>query len=378
VKPLNILALATWYPSKKDRFIGNFVKRHCEAIATVHNVWVIFVADIARKSEERIEKISNGSLTEIIIYRTKPANDVLGNFRNKRVVLQAIEDLDVNFDLLHAHFVFPFAPMFKYISQKMKIPWVFTEHWSGFHKRFRPNTKYIKWKWIMNAAKSASISFPVSENLKEAMKIEFPDQEMICIPNVVEDIFFETKRKELSSASNHFLHVSNLVEEFKNLRGTLQAFSLLQMEKLSFHLQIITDGDSSKVRKWVDELGLVSRVSFVGPFSSSEIATAMSCADALVLFSNTENQPCVVLESIAVGLPIIGSNVGDMKNLITQKRGFISPPGDVVRLAQNLKDFISTKHSFTADKVASGAAQEFSKEAIGLKYAQAYTGLLDL
>ncbi|MEM9051669.1 MAG: glycosyltransferase [Bacteroidota bacterium] len=376
--PLNILAPASWYPSKVDPFVGNFVKRHCEAIATIHNVWVVFVASVETKSEERIEKSSLGNLTEIIIYQKPTNNDIFANFKKRKAVFEVIRDLDVKFDLIHAHFIFPLAPMFEYFSEKLGIPWVFTEHWSGFHKKFRPKTKHLKWKWVMNAGKSARMSFPVSENLRDAMKIEFPDQEMILVPNVVEDVFFSSEKKESSDQTSRFLHVSNLVEEFKNLRGTLEALAILRREGIDFQFQIITDGDASQAKKWVEDLGLTDRVTFKGSADTGQIAEAMTTSDALILFSNTENQPCVVLESLAVGLPVIASSVGDIPNLVTEKSGLISLPGDVNQLAENLKLFISRKESYEAKEVSLGALESFSKEAVGQKYSEAYAKILNL
>ncbi|MCH2213723.1 MAG: glycosyltransferase [Flavobacteriales bacterium] len=375
---LNILAPATWYPSKIDPFVGNFVKRHCEAIATSHNVWVIFVASAKTKSEERIEKSCAGNLTEIIIYQKPASNDIFGNFKKRKIVLDAVKKTGISFDLIHAHFVFPLAPMFESLSQALDIPWVFTEHWSGFHKKFRPKINSFKWIWVMKAARSAKMSFPVSENLQDAMKIEFPDQEMILVPNVVEDVFFNSSKKENSDNCARFLHVSNLVEEFKNLKGTLKALSILQEEGIEFQFQIISDGDSSKAKKWVEQLGLSDQVSFEGPSDSDQIAEAMASSDALILFSNTENQPCVVLESIAIGLPIIASWVGDLPNLVSDKRGLITAPGDVDQLAKNLKTFISRKGIYTAKEVSRGARESFSKEAVGKKYAEAYRKVLNI
>ena len=41
-----------------------------------------------------------------------------------------------------------------------------------------------------------------------------------------------------------------------------------------------------------------------------EIAIAMQQADCFVLFSNIENLPLVIIESMACGLPIITTDVG--------------------------------------------------------------------
>lgn len=376
MKPLNILALSSWYPSDKDPFLGNFVKRHCEAISTAHNVWVIFVASVDEKSKERIEKTKSGNLTEIIVYQEAGKNDVLKYFLKRKTIIQLVKELPVEFDLLHAHVIFPLAPIFSFVAKKLNIPWVFSEHWSGFHEEFKPPVNPLKWRWVMNAAKTARIGFPVSENLASSIKKVIPQLGLICIPNVVEDVFFQPPDEIEKKDQVHFLHVSTLVEEYKNMRGTLAAFAKLKKAGYRFRFLIVSDGDFSEAKKWTREFNLSDRVDFKGPLSAEEIAAEMSTADALILFSNTENQPCVVLESLSMGLPIIASKVGDIPNLVSSDKGFLAPPGDVDALCQILIKFVESPSNFTRSIVSSGARDKFSKEAVARMYSEAYAEVL--
>lgn len=376
VKPLNILALSSWYPSEADPFLGNFVKRHCEAISTTHKVWVIFVAGVEDKSKEKIEKTESGNLTEIIIYQESGRNDLVRYFQKRKAILTVIEELGIDFDLLHAHALFPLAPMFSFVSKKLNIPWVFSEHWSGFHEKFRPTVNPLKWKWVMDSAKTAEMGFPVSENLAKSIQKVFPNQKLQCVANVVEDVFFPPCENHEQNSQTRFLHVSTLVEKYKNMRGTLAAFSRLKKAGFDFHFLIVSDGDFSDAKKWTIEFDLSDRVDFKGPLSSAEIANEMAVADALVLFSNTENQPCVVLESLSTGLPVIASTVGDIPNLVTRDKGLLAPPGNVAALYQSLSKFIESRSDFSRAIVAKGTREKFSKEAVAKRYSDAYSELL--
>jgi glycosyltransferase involved in cell wall biosynthesis len=377
VNPLTILALSSWYPNDADPFLGNFVKRHCEAISTIHNVWVIFVAAVDEKSKERIEKTQSGNLTEIIIYQESGRNDLMRYFQKRKAVLQMIEEIGVDFDILHAHALFPLAPIFSFVAKKLNIPWVFSEHWSGFHQKFRPPINPLKWKWIMDAAKTAKMGFPVSENLASSVKKLFPDLVLRCVPNVVEDVFFQSTSTVNQNTQVHFLHVSTLVEQYKNMHGTLEAFSKLKMAGHDFHFLIVSDGDFSDARNWTTEFNLTDRVEFKGPLSSKKIADEMASADALVLFSNTENQPCVVLESLSMGLPVIASTVGDIPNLVSDGKGFLAPPGNVKALCENLAKFIERRSTYRRAEVMKGTRERFSKEAVAQMYSDAYSEVLN-
>ena len=376
VKSLNVLALSSWYPSDTDPFLGNFVRRHCEAISTLHNVWVIFVADVDKKSKERIEKTKSGNLTEIIIYQVARRNSIAKFFLKRKTMLGMVEDLGIDFDIIHAHAIFPLAPIFSFLSKKLDIPWVFSEHWSGFHEEFRPTINSLKWKWVMNAAKTAKMGFPVSENLAAAVGNVFTNLELRCVPNVVEDVFFESIQTRQRNSQVQFLHVSTLDEKYKNMRGTLEAFSKLKNAGYDFHFLIVSDGDFSGAKKWITEFDLADRVELKGPLSPKQIANEMAFSDALVLFSNTENQPCVVLESLSLGLPVIASMVGDIPNLVSHDKGFLMPAGNVEALHESLTKFIENRSNFSRTEVAKGTRERFSKEAIARMYSDAYTEIL--
>lgn len=284
--------------------------------------------------------------------------------------------MDVDFDILHAHTLFPLAPLFSFIAAKLDIPWVFSEHWSGFHNDFRPQINPLKWKWIMNSAKTAQMGFPVSQNLAASIQKVLPHHKLRCVPNVVEDVFFTTSENHEHNGQVRFLHVSTLVERYKNMRGTLEGFSKLQQSGFDFRFSIISDGDFSDAKKWTSTLNLADRVDFKGPLSSSEIAHEMASADALILFSNTENQPCVVLESLSTGLPVIASTVGDIPNLVSSDKGFLVPAGNVEKLHQSLAKFMESRASFSRTQVAKGTREKFSKEAVARLFSAAYAEVL--
>jgi len=377
VKTLNVLALSSWYPNHANPYLGNFVQRHCKAIATIHNVWVIFIAAVNDKSEERIEKHQSANLTEIIIYQRPGKNDLLKYRQRQKMLLQSAREIGVDFDIIHGHVLFPSAPLFAYISKKLGIPWVFSEHWSGFHERFRPAINPFKWKLILKASKTAKMGFPVSANLASAIKKVLPKSELLCIPNVVEDVFFETNKSDSHRDPIRFLHVSTLVEEYKNFHGTLEAFSALVESKQSFELVVVTDGDASQAKTWVEELNLSQHITFTGPMSSAEIAEEMTVSDALILFSNTENQPCVVLEALSTGLPVIASDVGDIPNLVTDGKGLTVPPRDVNALAESLISFTKNRSQYKSEQVAEGTREKFSKDAVARAYSNAYKKVLN-
>ena len=77
MKKLNILFLSSWYPNKKSPTLGNFVQRHAKAVATQHNVFVLFATSLPDlKKPFSIEKNQEGNLTEVIVYYKNPLTKI--------------------------------------------------------------------------------------------------------------------------------------------------------------------------------------------------------------------------------------------------------------------------------------------------------------
>ena len=64
-------------------------------------------------------------------------------------------------------------------------------------------------------------------------------------------------------------------------------------------------------------------IQFTGMLPYEEVARLMRNSDAFVLFSLYENMPCVVLEALCCGLPVITSDVGGLKEVINQENGVL-------------------------------------------------------
>ena len=65
---------------------------------------------------------------------------------------------------------------------------------------------------------------------------------------------------------------------------------------------------------------------------------ALTGARLLALSSDTEQMPLVVLEAMAAGLPVVATDVGDTKSLVSEpNRPFVTPLGDEAGFAEALR-----------------------------------------
>lgn len=110
-----------------------------------------------------------------------------------------------------------------------------------------------------------------------------------------------------------------------------------------------------------------------------EIASAFSAADAFLFTPEEENFPSVVLESLAVGTPVIGFATGGTPEIVEDGvSGLLCPTGDDLSFVSNIKRFLQLPgDEINALKVQSRRrAEYFSEERCAEKYIGLYEQLL--
>jgi hypothetical protein len=68
-KKLNILFIASWYPTKDKPFNGDFIQRHAKAVALYANVTVVHIASAKQKEKLIVEEKNYKNVKEIIVYK---------------------------------------------------------------------------------------------------------------------------------------------------------------------------------------------------------------------------------------------------------------------------------------------------------------------
>ena len=112
---------------------------------------------------------------------------------------------------------------------------------------------------------------------------------------------------------------------FKGLDLLLEAIAELPDDyKKNFHLDIYAErlykGLREELRNVIDDLG--DLVTYHGPFERHELRSIVVPNDWVIIPSIWwENSPVVIQEAISLGRPLIGSNIGGMKEKIEGKAG---------------------------------------------------------
>jgi glycosyltransferase involved in cell wall biosynthesis len=128
----------------------------------------------------------------------------------------------------------------------------------------------------------------------------------------------------------------------KGHAGLIQAVAQLVSEGMDIELELLGDGpDTQRVEAQVRELGLESRVIMRGQVPEEQALLAMSNATAVVLASFMEGLPVVLMEALALGVPVVAPCVAGIPELVEHGvSGLTFPPGDWASLAQALRQML--------------------------------------
>jgi glycosyltransferase involved in cell wall biosynthesis len=112
----------------------------------------------------------------------------------------------------------------------------------------------------------------------------------------------------------------------KRIDGILRAVAQIPLASLV----VIGDGpERLRLKAHVHELGLQSRVKFVGKLPPDEAVATVVQSDVFVLNSTYEGMPHVVIEAMAVGVPVVATSVGGTGEIITDgEDGILVSPDD--------------------------------------------------
>ncbi len=102
---------------------------------------------------------------------------------------------------------------------------------------------------------------------------------------------------------------------------------------------------AADLRQRVADGGLDGRVSFPGPRTGADLATAYAATDVLVLPSRAESYGMVVTEALARGLPVVAAEVGGVPEALGHgaggtRPGVLVPPGDPAALGSALRAWL--------------------------------------
>ncbi len=380
MKKTKVLFLSAWYPHRYDAMEGLFVRKHALAANQYSDVCVLFLYADKQISRFEIIEQKTQQLTEIYVYYPFSTSSVFRRLTKLVNYLRAFRKgytiVKRNWgkpDVTHANILTRTGVLAYILHHKEHIPYVITEHWTRYLDTNYSYTGFLRKKVTEYVVKQAKYILPVSQSLKDAMISNgLYNANYQIIDNVVDDFFYKNQDK-ISRSKKRILHVSCFAERQKNIKGILHAIKRVSNERNDFEVIIVGTGiDYESVVEEARNLNVLDTiVHFVGEQTPQQVSDWMHQSDFFVLFSNYENCPVVLLESLACGIPIISTEVGNAHELITSKNGRLIPVGDENALYFNIKWMLDNYKTFDKTEIQE-SAKPFSFEKIGMQLHDIY------
>jgi len=247
----------------------------------------------------------------------------------------------------------------------------------GLHPSFQAITQF-------SILKSHGLT-AVSSFLKDRTVEDFavPADRIRVIPNFVDIRTFRRDKKPCHRATlapggeKILMHVSNF-RPVKRIPDVVEVFARIQRQVPS-RLVLVGDGpERPRAVERAEELGVLDRVLFLGKHAS--VDELLACADLFLLPSRNESFGLAALEALACGVPVIGTDLGGMPEVVVHgETGYLFPLGAVEEMADAGAALLGEPDRWLrfSGAARADAVERFSNERVVPLYERLYEDVLN-
>ena len=260
---------------------------------------------------------------------------------------KALEDLikKEDIDIIHGHYLFPAGAAAVEVGKKYNIKTYVTAHGSDMFELYK-NQSFMR-STVRKVLEEADGVFAVSNALRHeiiATGVVGIANKTKLSWNSVDINKFSTKHND-SFKKEYKLEDKPIVLFVGNLIKRKNVDSLLEAKKVAnsdYYLVVVGDGPLfKKLRKKVEEEH-IRDVIFTG--SRDDVEDIIPSCDVLILPSYSESFGLVLIEALACGKPVIGSDVGGITEIITDDVGLLIDPTKVSSIAMAVDRMVNDEN----------------------------------
>jgi glycosyltransferase involved in cell wall biosynthesis len=284
---------------------------------------------------------------------------------------------------VHIFFGIPDGPIGWLLKRVHGLPYIISlrgadvpsDEVKRFAKQYKVLRPFIRWLWHDTDALVA-----VSNGLRSYAKEMAPDLPIRVIPNAIDLSAFTPPLQRETEGPVRLLYVGRF-NTFKSVETLVTAVGRLShLEVGEFELNLVGEGEQRPVlERMVSDLGLTRRVNFLGWVARDCIADHYRRADIFVTATTWEGMPNTVLEAMACGLPIVGTQASGLRDLVHDDiNGYLVPIKDPDALAEALARLVDNGYERRRMGRESRklAEREFAWEYIAEQYTRVYEQVL--
>lgn len=330
---MHLLVIPSWYPSPENPIAGIFFRDAARAIRPhLARVGVLYSNSRSLRRGIRFPHITRtddgglatyGRATINWLPKIPHGHSALYRRNGLRLFERYLAEQGRP-DLIHAHACLYGGFLARELGMRYGIPYVITEHSSDYARGVLPAWKLaVARRVLRDAAAVVTVSPWLGEVLATAVGLSAHGWHWI--PNLVGDDFFEQPLEEIPARPLRFIAVG-VLDEKKGHRDLLEAFALRFRDAQSELVVIGTGRCDRALRAQAQALGIAARVRFLGVCPRDRVRLEIARSHALVLPSHQETFGVVLIEALALGVPVIATCSGGPECIVTPENGRLVDP----------------------------------------------------
>lgn len=373
-----VLFVTEHYPTQDQPMTAVFVREHARA-AAVHAE--VVVLHLERDRGRTIPRAERGDDDEPPVWTVRyrrfgPPFSYIAFLVGAVTAIRRLRREGFQPDIVHANSYLSALPALL-IGKLTRKPVVYAEHWSVFLPDNPANLSAAMRRLARAMLARVDLVLPVSDAMRRALTALAPKARFRVIPNVVDEGAFHPGERDEHGPPARLLTAGQLGENHaKGVDYLLRAIALTRLGR-DVYLDIVGDGPSrTEYERLARTLGVEDVVRFHGFLPKSKLGDQMRRADLFVLASRFENNPCVVMEAMACGLPVVATRVGGLPELISPANGTLADPHDPQGIADRIGETLDALEVFDRDAISRDAVTRFGREHVANELLKAYDAVL--
>lgn len=378
----HILYIPSWYPNQYNTLSGVFFKEQIEGLSSViKNVGVIAPVYRSFKTfnfkQNKLTFSNHGGVNTFI----KELWYIPGcNIYNKLLWFNNCKRLFENYvkafgypDLIHIHSVITAGQFAVYAKKKYSIPFVVTEHSSGFDRKLYSKNELMSFK---DEIAESSHNFAVSTSLAEVL-VKSIGGTWDVLPNWVSDHFIHQNRGFTKNKEKIIFFSLSSLNPLKGLNILIDAFNDLAKEYQNVELWIGGNGvEYHNLSNQIKKLRLENKIVLLGKLDRDTAIEKYKSSTFYVSPSLIETFGIVIIEALAMGLPVLATDSGGPQSILNKDVGIIVKKNSRQELYKGMKYLIENDDKFDREKIVKYCINHFSRERVSNDLITVYKKIL--
>lgn len=334
---MHTLWIPSWYPTHSDQLGGSFFREQATALSRdgmkvgvlvpriipVYGLWGSGLDLDPSLTDEDGIPVARIDILQVLPKARVITTSMVGSLMD-RVVDHYIARYGKP-DILHAHSLYPAGFFSRRLSQRLDVPWIYTEHRSLDHMPIRTGLgRLAETRVVRSASARVGVSKGHAAYLEKRFGVKAGNWE--CIANMLPTEARSGVRSRRSRDGEIIVGHLSMLSEVKRvdlvIRGFEKAFGLAR----NAHLRIAgpLDGpDGDAVRRLVSQSPVRDKIDLLGVIRREDIANFFADLDVFVLPSDSETFGVALLESLVSGTPVIATKTWGGEEIVREDDGIL-------------------------------------------------------